>query len=486
MCVPDASCFHRLRLFFTITLIAGALSFPLHAQKTEWVLSAAEFSGEDLPEMHSQLKALIPRLLIDRLSSLSSRAVNASEQAARAASELIDNRVKLINERRVLLENRDKLLFSTNSPWNISQTRRRLNREIAEKEKRISLLTSDIAGISIENSAVGETIMPISFWKSAAELFIIPAGSNRNSALRQAGIAALITGTVADSSGYLIITCRLELSTPGIESRSIIAAASYDSIDELVKSVALELMPEIMRMPTASLTFALNPADALVSMNGKALFDLAGTHTVPAGKHLFTISAAGYQNAELETELAPDGAYLLRCELLNRSTAEVTISTTEGEAAVYYNAADYALTPVTLTVPSLPTIGELKGEGGTTYFIIDPSRGRSLAVRQNLVDTSERIEKQRRVLYNSLGALYASLPVSMLTYGIRTNKLDAYQSGRMANTSENYNSVVAWNNASLVTQGISLALGINLCIQITRYLLAAEQAVPQTAASAGE
>ena len=113
----------------------------------------------------------------------------------------------------------------------------------------------------------------------------------------------------------------------------------------------------------------------------------------------------------------------------------------------------------------------------------DTLDGSRLTVKPRTSDVGKLIEKRRNAFYWSLGALYLSIPVSMLTYGIALDKSNAYAAGKLGGSEDAAADVNNWIRASQVSRGVSLVLGVNVAIQLVRYILAANEVIPEFAES---
>ena len=167
-------------------------------------------------------------------------------------------------------------------------------------------------------------------------------------------------------------------------------------------------------------------------------------------------------------------------------TVTVAFETGSQGAAVYFNTRYFGTSSFTAELPARTLIGEAMLGDARTYFIFpqpeDPSSGpRTMFIPVNRVNTENRIERQRKVLYWSLGLLYCSLPVSMISWGIATNKMQAYEDGRLAKTPDNIDDVNNWVMVSDISRGVSIALCVNFLFQLVRYIIAADQTIPKYA-----
>ena len=150
---------------------------------------------------------------------------------------------------------------------------------------------------------------------------------------------------------------------------------------------------------------------------------------------------------------------------------------------MFFETRHFGTTSFTAEIPAKTLIGEALHGDARTYFIheyTDTTEGtRSVIIPVNRVNTEQRIERQRKVLYWSLGLLYCSLPVSMISRGIAMNKMQAYNDGRIEPTQENIDEINNWVMVSDISRGVSIALGVNFLFQLVRYLIAADQTIPK-------
>jgi hypothetical protein len=67
----------------------------------------------------------------------------------------------------------------------------------------------------------------------------------------------------------------------------------------------------------------------------------------------------------------------------------------------------------------------------------------------------------------------------MISRGVATNKMQAYDDGRIDPTPDNIEEINNWVMVSDVSRGVSIALGVNFLFQLVRYLIAADQTIPK-------
>ncbi|ULQ59932.1 PEGA domain-containing protein [Brucepastera parasyntrophica] len=269
----------------------------------------------------------------------------------------------------------------------------------------------------------------------------------------------------------------------------IYEVAPYDEVELLVNSLIRQLVPEISNRNPVQLHLSVQPEDARVFIDGVLISDISEPLTVFSGQHTISVSATGYQSATKTAVFDGSDNFSISIELEKTELVVLEVDTGSSSASLYIHTEYFGQTPETVTLPSLPTIGQLVSKEVVTYFVFNPDKIKNndtaegdevfMSVKPNKIQTEQRIEKQRNVLYWSLGLLYLSLPPAMLVNGIWNDKYRAYELGRLPQTDDVINNINAWNVASIATIGVSVGLGVNLIIQLTRYLIAADQTVPK-------
>ncbi len=102
-----------------------------------------------------------------------------------------------------------------------------------------------------------------------------------------------------------------------------------------------------------------------------------------------------------------------------------------------------------------------------------------MIIKLNKKNVKDSIETQRKILYWSLGALYISLPITMILNSKVDDQVYAFKSGKLPYTqseADRINKLVLTQN---ILQGITIALGINYFVQLIIYLVKADRALPR-------
>jgi len=470
-------------LFFAVFLACAVLAA---GQEAGWVVAAEEFDESGIPSYYAEAVRTIPYLLISDISRTVSRKIFPDEKKIRNLQIMSVSRLKLIRERADLVLERDRILLSANRELYKKRKLNESEKKIRSKEREISEAGVGMQKIIESATEYPASIAPLSVWKSGTELFVRTPGSGLAASLAANGISALLTGTVRDIGGYLFVTVNLETGIAGLPVSSVSDGASYEDLGTLVAALSSRLVGDVAKREPVTLVLDIKPETARVFIDGRLHADNASPVVVFAGEHELSVTAPGYVTANRKTMLENAGRFAVTVNLEKENEVSVSFDTTVPGADLFLHTRHFGQTPVTITIPALPAVGETVSEDVRTFFVFDPERvsgtgeGR-LSVKTNKVSTEDRIERTRSVLYWSLGALYVSLPFSMLSYGISLDKYRAYQDDKLDKTEAVVNDVNGWARTAQRTRFISIALGCNVVFQLARYLFAAEQATPRYA-----
>jgi hypothetical protein len=481
------------RIFAGVLFLSAVLLFPCFPDTPDsgaWVIAAERFDTENVPDVYRNFSEALPRLLLSRVSAGSSRTVLQDEQTARKLKAVSADFIRLVQERSDLLLARDKIFLTTDSFLVKMQKKNDLSVSISGKEQQIRDLSARKRLILREaGHDEQQADSPVAVWKDGITLYTRPADVPLFSALSKDKISALLSGSIKDIGGYMYVTVSLITGLDDVPVATVSDAAPYDEVDMLVSTLSARLLPDITNRKTVRLQFTVTPATARVFIDDHPVSNIAAPLTVFSGKHTVTVSGAGYVTATKVTEFDSASLYDIRITLAKEETVTVQFDTPKIPGDLFINTKYFGETPQTITIPALPSIGEVVTGTVPTYFVFDPGMlnpagENRVMIKNHITATNVRIEKQRSLLYWSLGALYISLPFSMISYGIALDTYQAYLDGKLPNTNSVIAGVNNWNRVSQVTSAISIGLGINVAFQLVRYFLAAEQSTPQFAENA--
>ncbi len=481
---PAEKSFKRVLFIF---LLAAAFSVkPTAEEQLQWVLAAEAFKLENVPEIHAEYAKTIPLMLLSRLGRISSRNTPKEEIRSRKIQELQDDRMKLFLERNELVRKSDSLILSDNTGQNIRKQRRDISSQINEKELQIADVEQQIAAIEASDEDSGNELRNLALWKAGKELYIRNDGISLSRSLAKDGISGLIHGTIEDIGGYFIVSVSLDTGYGNTQPVLVREAMPYDDLQDILYRINRALLPQLSNRTPVSLQLSVNPPEASVFIDERLVVDHTEPVIVFSGEHSIQVTAPGFDFAERTAVFDTQDRYTIKISLDKISTVQVAFDTETQSADVYFQTKHFGTTALVAELPAETLIGEAMHGDIKTYFLYPHDdtaiqETRSMIIPLNRQNTEQRIEKQRRILYWSLGLLYCSLPFSMLSHGIAQNKSRAYEDGRISGTQSQLDEINRWLLVSDITRGVSIALGANVLFQLVRYLIAADQTIPSYA-----
>ncbi len=471
------------RTLFAIMFFACAAMCLEATESDTWILAAESFTLKNVPEVHAGHAKNIPLMLLGRLGSISSRNVAPEELRSRTMREIQDTRMKLLLERNALVNERDTLMLSDSTRQTIQKKRRDIDEQLEKKDIQIREVEQSIEALEQSEQDTESRLATLVLWKDGKELYTRNDSVSLSRSLSKDGISALISGTIEDIGGYFIVSVSLDTGYGQTEPVLVREAMPYDDVQQILYRITQVLVPSLANRTPVSLTLTVDPPEASVFIDNRLVLDHTEPVVVFSGEHSIQVSAPGFELAERTAMFDTLDRYSVSITLQKLSTVQVAFDTTAQPVSVYFQTKHFGTTPLIAELPATTLIGEAMQGGVKTYFLYEhddraQKEIRSMIIPLNKQNTEQRIEKQRKVLYWSLGLLYCSLPFSMISNGIAQNKVRAYEDGRISGTSSQMDEINGWLLASDITKGVSIVLGANFLYQLIRYLIAADQTIP--------
>lgn len=455
-------------------------------EKPKWIIAAEEFTTEGIPSVYTQYSTVLPRLLLDGIAGIKSRMVFADERQTRAIKDLSEKRLKLVQDRARLILDRDKILLTDDSRGTKGKKRRDLNRDIKSKQDEIKSIDETIEIKMSEERIVDNEEASIELWKDGGELYKRAPDISLAGSLLKDGVSAVITGTIKDIGGYMFVEASIDTGYGGTPPVTVSEAVPYEDLETVVSLLVSRLLPGMSNRVPVRLNVAIEPRSARLFIDGRLIPDHSVPITVFSGEHTLSSSAQGFISTERTARFEGRDTFNVRINLEEEKLVTVTFDTKRMPADIFFHTRYLGETPEEITLPSFPTIGEALSDSAKTYFLFNPEmiEGQDvprLTIVDNKKETAKRIERQRNILYWSLGLLYISLPVSMLSYGVAENKYRAWEDGKFEDDGAIVDEINTWSRVADVSKWVSVGLGVNFAFQLVRYILAANQTVPKTA-----
>lgn len=466
--------------FFLFLFLFFSLVF---AQEQNWQIAAQEFELIDVPDHVSFFSTAVPTLILAQISMNSNRIISSDEIYLKEKQRLEELYISALRERVKLKNELNMMYFFEGTKKERTNKIKVQEKKIQQKELDLNIIKKKIDKNEKSKASEKPKEVTISLWNNGSSLYKIKQDKTTKASLRADGISFLISGSLEDLNGYVLAHITCISSIPGVETIEIEKAAAYDEIDLLVERIQSSLFSVIVNKKIISMELTCIPSDALVFIDSELI---ASDHIffIAEGKHVIQAQASGYESALWEGIIAGNEEFSILIQLKPKKTQKIAF-TFDSQTNLYFDGMWYGGLQIPVSLTHFPSLGYLEQNKVKTWFVINEnvfnSESQSLfQVHTNKIPVQQKIEKQRSVLYWSLGAFYFSLPIAMFFYGKSEVMAKAYLDDRLPQTDKNYKTIINFMNASSISQGISVVLGINYFFQLGRYFWMAEKVLPQT------
>lgn len=453
------------------------------ADDAEWVLAISEFKFETSNAMYASYSKIIPEMFLSYLEGKANRLESVNEKKMRALMKASSNKLKLIREREKLIQEKDTIFLSIESEKNKGLKILKLEQKIKEKEAEIEKANIDIKIADNKFYDVGNA-KKVVLWQGGKTLYKRDEKSNLAYSLQKAGISAIVSGTLKDVSGYLVLKVRLETGLKGVTHYDFTEGGRYSDAESMVEKIARQIYTVIQNTREIKVFLDVTPKNARVYIDNDIIEDFSKPIALREGQYTVEASCEEYLTSTRTIVLAEKNYYKLKINLKKENTTLLAFNI-EGKPELFFKTRYYGTSPTQLKLPYQSTVVEFEKDKVHTYVLLDKDKipinefAQSMVVKLNQKETKKLVERQRRVMYWSLGALYAILPAYLILNGVYSDKALAFNEGRLAQTQENAQNIKNLSVANITLQSLSIVAGINYFIQLIVYLVFADRAIPR-------
>ncbi len=466
-------------VFFLILILNSVFLFANESSNSDdWLIAVSEFKNENLDAQHKMYQKIVSEMFLIYLSGDAKRLVPFEEKKMRAIMEVSNKKLELIKKRAELIKERDNLFLSIDSEKKKKKKEKKLEKEIKKMEREIYYSKIDI-DIEKNKFYTKEKPKNVKLWKNGDALYNYSKDKNLAETLKTDNVAALISGSIKDVSGYMLIRVKLDTGLEGVPVYEFYDAGPYDAVESLVYSLSLQLYSAIQNTKAVKIFFDVEPKNAKLYIDDTKISDFSKPITLYEGIYNVNVSAENYIESSKRIELKDKKAYKLKIHLKKDETVKIGFNFKDKDPYLFYKTQYTSDLPGIVTVPKLKSILEFeeKSKDKTihSYALFDgtkigsPEYIQNMIVKLNKKNVKESVELQRKIMYWSLGALYISLPFTMISKARLQDRIDSGKSDKLKTYKALHYSAL----------GVSVALGVNYFIQMVLYFVKADKALPR-------
>ncbi|MCM1321034.1 MAG: hypothetical protein NC176_02810 [Treponema brennaborense] len=498
-------------LFFSLFLTAAdphVFAEESAVSNDTWILAASALKttqyGEAAADSAAEhIASLIPSLIIEYLAADSVRTLGDDEIIARRTYELHEKWNALFSSMTKQIQSRDALLFSRNSASELSEKQKESEKKIAELENDINGSFEQEANLipeyEAEKKSPRHTLLPekITLWKNdSSSLFSVSGGIEEGSVAFQKAVVrekirGLIGGTLEVYGNFISVTISITEYPGNTVLKTVTDAGTMANAESIAKNLASRLAETLYNAPPVCIHVQIEPADADAATNvgGQVFRGCEAAAEIQSGIHTLRIGAPGFKTVSFSYDFSGSRDFFVSVRLRPELQMPAFIRSTDGTVgALYLNSLYLGSVPAEIVINNSRYIGEIVTENGAaTYFLLNPPQETSEAllysVRPFQEDISELIERSRRKLYTSYGAVLISLPFLFYSLGQYESKVNARRTG----TSIPLEDIDSAKTAIVISGCVTAACLSFMVYRLFRYVQAAGKVLPQKAAlSAGK
>lgn len=520
-------------VFFSFFLFIS--SFDIYSQtKSElpkWVIAASPLQNinaigsEGYDNASVKAAAIqIPQLILGKVTEGMERILVESENFQRNRYTLLEKRQKLFLELSKLVLKRDTLLFSkkTNdekakeledAELKITEQKEKIL-ENFEEEKELSLELQE--NLAKEKNKTGtnknfftnlfsketqENIESLAVWKNdITKLFSFDKVYDDPKVYEQElqksvlseKINGLMTGTIKSIGDYISVTMELRQYPGGELYATANDVGMISELETLADSLSRQLLPSLINTEPVKIDVLILPeesaAQSVLYIGDEVYKGCSSEFVVQPGIRDFRIETPGYKTVNINYNFSGQNKFFVTVYLQEELNFLLNVGIEQDEDNILdeekisynINALPIGTHDSNISVNGKKYFGEIIVDDVSTFFIVDSdeiSSNASLNIIPPAEKLSERIDNSRRRLYRSYGYVLLSLPVYYTFAGM-------YESRLYATSSDDYSKdLEIFNTLNICGVGLLAATGVNMVVQLIRYLIDANKVLPQTYSS---
>lgn len=521
------------KILFLFFLFISSFVFS-ETLSNKWVIAAEQFEVNQINQNDKFLEGIsktIPQLILEKLDANIVRNIYPDEKFERKQYELKKERMSLFLQLSSLTKTRDSFVLYNYTENELKLKQREQDKKINDVKKKINenleklkeseaQFEEDVKNYnSKQNQSKNDfqkfvdlfkhffsskddlyTTEDVAFYNNSfSNLYVRPAkliGKPYESKefeleMVNAKINTLLTGKINKVGDFYSITVDAYLYPGAKKIITVTDVGSANDFEMICTNIARSIIPVLSNAIPVEIVLNITNEDIKFDQIDFFIDDALQSNVsdqiiVQSGVHYIQFVCPGYKTVSTSYYFEGNKKYKIDITFEKEDIKTLNIQSIKPVQGTFYANGTVGIqenefsNKAKIKINDTLILGSFISSDGKQGFFYIPEKlvieNANLAVKLNLQNKGETVESRRKKMYWSYSLLTISLMPTLFTYGNLNSTINRYNNGK-----ESLSTVKNWQTGFYVSAGISIGCGIFFVYELVRYLMAANQVVPNKA-----
>ena len=521
------------KILFLFFLFISSFAFS-ETLSNKWVIAAEQFEVNQINQNDKFLEGIsntIPQLILEKLDANIVRNIYPDEKFERKQYELKKERMSLFLQLSSLTKTRDSFVLYNYTENELKLKQREQDKKINDVKKKINenleklkeseaQFEEDVKNYnSKQNHSKNDfqkfvdlfkhffsskddlyTTEDVAFYNNSfSNLYVRPAkliGKPYESKefeleMVNAKINTLLTGKINKVGDFYSITVDAYLYPGAKKIITVTDVGSANDFEMICTNIARSIIPVLSNAIPVEIVLNITNEDIKFDQIDFFIDDALQSNVsdqiiVQSGVHYIQFVCPGYKTVSTSYYFEGNKKYKIDITFEKEDIKTLNIQSIKPVQGTFYANGTVGIqenefsNKAKIKINDTLILGSFISSDGKQGFFYIPEKlvieNANLAVKLNLQNKGETVESRRKKMYWSYSLLTISLMPTLFTYGNLNSTINRYNNGK-----ESLSTVKNWQTGFYVSAGISIGCGIFFVYELVRYLMAANQVVPNKA-----
>jgi len=521
------------KILFLFFLFISSFAFS-ETLSNKWVIAAEQFEVNQINQNDKFLEGIsktIPQLILEKLDANIVRNIYPDEKFERKQYELKKERMSLFLQLSSLTKTRDSFVLYNYTETELKLKQREQDKKINDVKKKINenleklkeseaQFEEDVKNYnSKQNQSKNDfqkfvdlfkhffsskddlyTTEDVAFYNNSfSNLYVRPAkliGKPYESKefeleMVNAKINTLLTGKINKVGDFYSITVDAYLYPGAKKIITVTDVGSANDFEMICTNIARSIIPVLSNAIPVEIVLNITNEDIKFDQIDFFIDDALQSNVsdqiiVQSGVHYIQFVCPGYKSISTSYYFEGNKKYKIDITFEKEEIKTLNIQSIKPVQGTFYANGTVGIqenefsNKAKIKINDTLILGSFISSDGKQGFFYIPEKlvieNANLAVKLNLQNKGETVESRRKKMYWSYSLLTISLMPTLFTYGNLNSTINRYNNGK-----ESISTVKNWQTGFYVSAGISIGCGIFFVYELVRYLMAANQVVPNKA-----